>query len=135
MNIWLLSSQFWWFLVIIEDFLFSLFDVFQTGLLCGALKLLKVQRPRPDSILWLSLMHLASQYPYQFTQDSINQALCSLLRKDALKNKNSSSTILAANIFFEAYKETKRWPDSFVKVIVWSDLILICFCVLGTWLV
>ncbi|KAI5704862.1 hypothetical protein M8J75_009507 [Diaphorina citri] len=87
-----------------------------TGLLCGALKLLKVQRPRPDSILWLSLMHLASQYPYQFTQDSINQALCSLLRKDALKNKNSSSTILAANIFFEAYKETKRWPDSFVKL-------------------
>ncbi|KAL1458544.1 hypothetical protein WDU94_008682 [Cyamophila willieti] len=86
------------------------------GILCGALKLLKVQRPRPDSILWMSLMHLVYVHPYLFTHDCITQGLCSLLKKDAYKNKNASSTILAANLLFEAYKDSRRWPDMFVKL-------------------
>uniref|UniRef100_A0A8D8YUP5 Integrator complex subunit 1 n=3 Tax=Cacopsylla melanoneura TaxID=428564 RepID=A0A8D8YUP5_9HEMI len=88
------------------------------GILCGALKLLKAQQPRPDSILWMSLMHLATLHPYLFTHDCITQGLCSLLKKDAYKNKTASSTVLAANLLFEAYKDTKRWPDVFVKLYI-----------------
>lgn len=36
------------------------------GILCGAVKLLKVQKPKPDAVLYLSLMFLAKTRPNVF---------------------------------------------------------------------
>lgn len=115
------------------------------GVLCGAVKQLKVTRAKPDSTLYLSLMYLAKIKPNIFATEGVievragrapsepapgglcpcasprlPQALCSLLRRDAsisFKAKgNSLVSVLACSLLMAAYEEDENWPEIFVKV-------------------
>ncbi|KAK2116549.1 Integrator complex subunit 1 [Saguinus oedipus] len=89
------------------------------GVLCGAVKQLKVTRAKPDSTLYLSLMYLAKIKPNIFATEGVIEALCSLLRRDASINfkakGNSLVSVLACNLLMAAYEEDENWPEIFVK--------------------
>lgn len=96
------------------------------GVLCGAVKQLKMNRAKPDSILYLSLMYLAKIKPNIFATEGVIEALCSLLRRDAsisFKAKgNSLVSVLACNLLMAAYEEDENWPEIFVKVYIEDSL-------------
>ncbi|KAJ8792733.1 hypothetical protein J1605_019553 [Eschrichtius robustus] len=103
------------------------------GVLCGAVKQLKVTRAKPDSTLYLSLMYLAKIKPNIFATEGVIEALCSLLRRDASINfkakGNSLVSVLACNLLMAAYEEDENWPEIFVKGCVWRPR----SCPLGPW--
>lgn len=88
--------------------------------LCGAVKQLRMQRVKPEKILYLSLLYIGKIRPYVFTQEHVVDALCSLLRRDtalSFKTKgNPLASVLAVNLLLKGYSEKKSWPDIFVKV-------------------
>uniref|UniRef100_A0A3P9IDP2 Integrator complex subunit 1 n=1 Tax=Oryzias latipes TaxID=8090 RepID=A0A3P9IDP2_ORYLA len=96
------------------------------GLLCGAVKQLKLNRAKPDTTLYLSLMFLAKMKPNVFATEGIIEALCSLLRRDASINfkakGNSLVSVLACNLLMAAYEEDENWPEIFVKVYIEDSL-------------
>ncbi|KAA8585305.1 hypothetical protein FQN60_003999 [Etheostoma spectabile] len=96
------------------------------GLLCGAVKQLKMNRAKPDITLYLSLMFLAKIRPNVFATEGIIEALCSLLRRDASINfkakGNSLVSVLACNLLMAAYEEDENWPEIFVKVYIEDSL-------------
>ncbi|KAM7143374.1 integrator complex subunit 1 [Molossus nigricans] len=96
------------------------------GVLCGAVKQLKVTRAKPDSTLYLSLMYLAKIKPNIFATEGVIEALCSLLRRDASINYkakgNSLVSVLACNLLMAAYEEDENWPEIFVKVYIEDSL-------------
>ncbi|XP_045432794.1 integrator complex subunit 1 isoform X2 [Pipistrellus kuhlii] len=96
------------------------------GVLCGAVKQLKVTRAKPDSTLYLSLMYLAKIKPNIFATEGVIEALCSLLRRDAsisFKAKgNSLVSVLACSLLMAAYEEDENWPEIFVKVYIEDSL-------------
>ncbi|XP_064415075.1 integrator complex subunit 1 isoform X2 [Latimeria chalumnae] len=96
------------------------------GVLCGAVKQLKMNRAKPDSVLYLSLMYLAKIKPNIFATEGVIEALCSLLRRDASINfkakGNSLVSVLACNLLMAAYQEDENWPEIFVKVYIEDSL-------------
>ncbi|XP_007467137.1 PREDICTED: integrator complex subunit 1 [Lipotes vexillifer] len=96
------------------------------GVLCGAVKQLKVTRAKPDSTLYLSLMYLAKIKPNIFATEGVIEALCSLLRRDASVNfkakGNSLVSVLACSLLMAAYEEDENWPEIFVKVYIEDSL-------------
>ena len=93
------------------------------GLLCGAVKTLRATRAKPDTVAWLSLLHLAKKLPLLFSSsDPVREALCSLLKRDvreSFKSKgNSLVSVLAANVLYTAYQDITPWPDQFLKVYI-----------------
>ncbi|XP_030646165.1 integrator complex subunit 1 [Chanos chanos] len=96
------------------------------GLLCGAVKQLKMNRAKPDITLYLSLMFLAKIKPNIFATEGVIEALCSLLRRDASINfkakGNSLVSVLACNLLMAAYEEDENWPEIFVKVYIEDSL-------------
>uniref|UniRef100_A0A3Q3RB44 Uncharacterized protein n=1 Tax=Monopterus albus TaxID=43700 RepID=A0A3Q3RB44_MONAL len=96
------------------------------GLLCGAVKQLRMNRAKPDITLYLSLMFLAKIKPNVFATEGIIEALCSLLRRDASINfkakGNSLVSVLACNLLMAAYEEDENWPEIFVKVYIEDSL-------------
>ncbi|XP_063042002.1 integrator complex subunit 1 isoform X2 [Engraulis encrasicolus] len=96
------------------------------GVLCGAVKQLKINRAKPDSTLFLSLMFLAKIKPNVFATEGVIEALCSLLRRDASINfkakGNSLVSVLACNLLMAAYEEDENWPEIFVKVYIEDSL-------------
>uniref|UniRef100_W5K0G9 Integrator complex subunit 1 n=1 Tax=Astyanax mexicanus TaxID=7994 RepID=W5K0G9_ASTMX len=96
------------------------------GVLCGAVKQLKMNRAKPDVTLYLSLMFLAKIKPNLFATEGVIEALCSLLRRDASINfkakGNSLVSVLACNLLMAAYEEDENWPEIFVKVYIEDSL-------------
>ncbi|KAJ6656005.1 hypothetical protein lerEdw1_004590 [Lerista edwardsae] len=96
------------------------------GVLCGAVKQLKMNRAKPDITLYLSLMYLAKIKPNIFATEGVIEALCSLLRRDASINfkakGNSLVSVLACNLLMAAYEEDENWPEIFVKVYIEDSL-------------
>ncbi|XP_030067172.1 integrator complex subunit 1 [Microcaecilia unicolor] len=96
------------------------------GVLCGAVKQLKMYRAKPDSTLYLSLMYLAKIKPNIFATEGVIEALCSLLRRDASINfkakGNSLVSVLTCNLLMAAYEEDENWPEIFVKVYIEDSL-------------
>ncbi|XP_041941283.1 integrator complex subunit 1 isoform X1 [Alosa sapidissima] len=96
------------------------------GVLCGAVKQLKMNRAKPDITLYLSLMFLAKIKPNVFATEGVIEALCSLLRRDASINfkakGNSLVSVLACNLLMAAYEEDENWPEIFVKVYIEDSL-------------
>ncbi|XP_018599754.2 integrator complex subunit 1 isoform X3 [Scleropages formosus] len=96
------------------------------GILCGAVKQLKLTRAKPDITLYLSLMYLAKIKPNVFATEGVIEALCSLLRRDASINfkakGNSLVSVLACNLLMAAYEEDENWPEIFVKVYIEDSL-------------
>jgi integrator complex subunit 1 len=93
----------------------------QVGYLCGAVKLLRNQKHKPDVGLCQSLAYLAKVRGNLFVNDCVSNALCSLLRKDsasyAFKTKGTTSVLtLVVAILSWTYQDVKRWPEVFVKV-------------------
>ena len=93
------------------------------GLLCGAVKTLRSSRAKPDTVAWLSLLHLAKKLPLLFSSsDYVREAFCSLLKRDvreSFKSKgNSLVSVLAANVLYTAYQDISPWPDQFLKVYI-----------------
>ncbi|XP_041085544.1 integrator complex subunit 1-like isoform X1 [Polyodon spathula] len=96
------------------------------GVLCGAVKQLKMNRAKPDITLYLSLMFLAKIKPNVFATEGVIEALCSLLRRDASINfkakGNNLVSVLACNLLMAAYEEDENWPEIFVKVYIEDSL-------------
>uniref|UniRef100_A0A8D0G6X8 Integrator complex subunit 1 n=1 Tax=Sphenodon punctatus TaxID=8508 RepID=A0A8D0G6X8_SPHPU len=96
------------------------------GVLCGAVKQLKMNRAKPDTTLYLSLMYLAKIKPNIFATEGVIEGLCSLLRRDASINfkakGNSLVSVLACNLLMAAYEEDENWPEIFVKVYIEDSL-------------
>uniref|UniRef100_A0A672MNH3 Integrator complex subunit 1 n=1 Tax=Sinocyclocheilus grahami TaxID=75366 RepID=A0A672MNH3_SINGR len=96
------------------------------GVLCGAVKQLKMNRAKPDMTLYLSLMFLAKIKPNVFATEGVIEALCSLLRRDASINfkakGNNLVSVLAGNLLMAAYEEDENWPEIFVKVYIEDSL-------------
>ncbi|XP_070617467.1 integrator complex subunit 1 isoform X1 [Erythrolamprus reginae] len=96
------------------------------GVLCGAVKQLKMNRAKPDITLYLTLMYLAKIKPNIFATEGVIEALCSLLRRDASINfkakGNSLVSVLACNLLMAAYEEDENWPEIFVKVYMEDSL-------------
>ncbi|KAK7079233.1 Integrator complex subunit 1 [Halocaridina rubra] len=95
--------------------------------LCGAVKSLRSQRTKPDSLMCLSLMYLAKVKPHLFSRsEMVVEAFCSLLKRDhsmTYKTKgNAAVSVLAANILLAAFQEEKSWPDIFVRVYIEDSL-------------
>ncbi|GFN78406.1 integrator complex subunit 1, partial [Plakobranchus ocellatus] len=96
------------------------------ALLCGAVKTLRSTRSKPDTVLYLSLMHLSKTKANLFSSDVVIEAFCSLLKREiALTFKakgNPLVSVLACNILMNAFSDEENWPDSFVKVFVEDSL-------------
>lgn len=96
------------------------------GLLCGAVKILRSTRSKPDPCLYLSLMYLVKSKPSMFLSELVTEAFCSLLKRDVSLNfkakGNPLVSVLACNILMAAYSEEDNWPDDFVKVYVEDSL-------------
>lgn len=92
------------------------------GVICGAIKTLKNQRWKPDTLLYMGLMYLAKIRPSIFSNDCILHALSSLLKRDQAHNFKSKGNplvpVLAANLLMRGYHEKKNWPDIFVKLYI-----------------
>lgn len=93
------------------------------GIICGAIKTLKNQRWKPDTLLYMGLLYLAKIRPSIFSNDCILHALSSLLRRDQ-NNQNSYKSkvsplvpVLAVNLLMKGFHDKKNWPEVFVKVI------------------
>nr|CAD7438682.1 unnamed protein product [Timema bartmani] len=96
------------------------------GLLCGAVRVLRLQRGKPDSILYLGLTYLCRVLPSLYSKEYVSHALCSLLRRDISHNFKSKGNplvaVLAANLLLRGFQEKNTWPDSFIKLYVEDSL-------------
>ena len=90
------------------------------GIICGAIRILKNQRWKPDTLLYMGLMYLAKIRPSIFSNDCILHALSSLLKRDQSLNFKSKGNplvpVLAANLLMRGFHDKKNWPEGFVKV-------------------
>ncbi|XP_003746940.2 integrator complex subunit 1 [Galendromus occidentalis] len=98
------------------------------GILCGAVKLLRMQKPKPDAVLYLSLMFLAKTRPAIFQSEVVLEAFCHLLKKETpplptIKGKSANAvSILAANLLLAVFQDVENWPEIFVRVYVDDSL-------------
>ncbi|KAF2347066.1 protein of unknown function DUF3677, partial [Trinorchestia longiramus] len=97
------------------------------ALLCGAIKMLKASRAKPDVPHCFHLMVLAKLKPSMFSRSMlVTDALCSLLRRDhsmAFKTKsNPSVAVMAASILLIAYQEDRCWPEQFIRAFIDDSL-------------
>ncbi|KAK2152727.1 hypothetical protein LSH36_320g00001 [Paralvinella palmiformis] len=90
------------------------------ALLCGAVRYLKVNRIKPESSMYLSLMYLAKYRGSIFNSEVVIEAFCSLLKREvslSYKTKgNPLVSVLACNVLLGAFIYEENWPDHFVKV-------------------
>lgn len=96
-------------------------------LLCGAIKVLKNQRSKPDIPHCFHLLVLAKWRPLMFSRSILaTEALCSLLRRDhalTFKTKtNPNIAVLAASILLCAYQDEKNWPEIFIRAYIDDSL-------------
>lgn len=104
---------------------------FQVGYICGAIKLLRAQRQKPDAITYMSLAYLAKLKKHLFTNDYVINGLCSLLKRDTGPTSFKSLPIktnpilyyLVINIFITVFQDTRRWPEMFIKVSIQRKLL------------
>ncbi|KAL0272623.1 UNVERIFIED_CONTAM: hypothetical protein PYX00_005524 [Menopon gallinae] len=107
----------------------SVLDAYQNGqqdkaaaLICGAIKVLKNSKWKPDSSITVALIYLAKLKPSLFSSDIVTQALSVLLKRDAQHNfktkVNPTVAILAANLLLQGYQEQKHWPTNFIKLYI-----------------
>ena len=78
-------------------------------LICGTVKTLRSSRAKPDTVVWMSLIHLAKTLPTMFSaSDYIRDAFCSLLKRDmreSFKSKgNCLVSVLAANVLHTPFQ-------------------------------
>lgn len=96
------------------------------SLMCGAAKTLKNMRPKPDPMLYLTLMFLAKTRPRIFDSEGSIEAFTSLLKRDVTVNfktkGNNLISVLACNLLLAAFQDNVSWPDQFVKVFVEDSL-------------
>lgn len=96
------------------------------GLICGALRVLRSQRWKPDMLLYTNLCYLAKVRPSLLASDCVVHALSSLLRRDATHSFKSKGNpvvpVLAANLLMRAFHEKKHWPETFLKLYVEDSL-------------
>lgn len=101
------------------------------GIICGAVKTLKNQKWKPDTLIYMGLLYLAKIRPSIFSNDCILHALSSLLKRDQTYNFKSKGNplvpVLAANLLMRGFHEKKNWPEVFVKVHLFPDL-CIAYC-------
>lgn len=93
------------------------------GLLCSAIKNLKINRLKPDPMLYLSLMNLSKSNPSIFSSKRIVEHLLQFLRREvtgiAVKPKpNTLLCIMTCNILLHVFQNEETWPQSFMKVYV-----------------
>lgn len=93
------------------------------GLLCGAVKILKTQRAKPDQTLYLALMFVAkSNHAYFSASEYVLEAFCSLLKRDVKESYKSKGnplvSVLAANVLMAAFQHEPNWPEIFVRVFI-----------------
>lgn len=94
------------------------------GYICGAIKLLRSQRQKPDAVTYMNLGYLAKLKKHLFTNDYVINALCSLLKRESGPSSFKSLTVktnpilyyLVINIFITVFQDTKRWPEMFIKI-------------------
>ncbi|XP_060805027.1 integrator complex subunit 1 [Amyelois transitella] len=90
------------------------------GLLTGSIRLLKSQRSKPDPILCMSMLYLTKIRPNMFAHETVTQSLCTLLKREqgaAFKSKgNPLVFVLACNMLYAGHRDSKNWPDTFIKV-------------------
>ncbi|KAA0203656.1 hypothetical protein HAZT_HAZT006049 [Hyalella azteca] len=97
------------------------------ALLCGAIKMLKASRAKPDVPHCFHLMVLAKLKPSMFSRSMlVTDALCSLLRRDhamSFKTKsNPSVAVMAASILLIAHQEERCWPEQFIRAFIDDSL-------------
>lgn len=96
------------------------------SLMCGAAKTLKSTRPKPDPMLYLTLMFLAKTRPRIFDSEGSIEAFTSLLKRDVTVNfktkGNNLISVLASNLLLAAFQDNVNWPEQFVKVFVEDSL-------------
>ncbi|ESO87352.1 hypothetical protein LOTGIDRAFT_107278 [Lottia gigantea] len=96
------------------------------GLLCGSVKHLKLNRSKPDPIVYLTVMYLAKTKSALFCSEVVIDAFCSLLKRDMSINFKSKGnplvSVFACNVLLSAFAEEENWPDNFVKVYVEDSL-------------
>ncbi|XP_012235506.1 integrator complex subunit 1 [Linepithema humile] len=92
------------------------------GIICGAIKTLKNQKWKPDTLVYMGLLYLAKIRPSIFSHDCILHALSSLLKRDQTYNFKSKGNplvpVLAANLLMKGFHEKKNWPEIFVKLYI-----------------
>lgn len=92
------------------------------GIICGAVKTLKNQKWKPDTLIYMGLLYLAKIRPSIFSNDCILHALSSLLKRDQTYNFKSKGNplvpVLAANLLMRGFHEKKNWPEVFVKLYI-----------------
>uniref|UniRef100_T1HRR4 DUF3677 domain-containing protein n=1 Tax=Rhodnius prolixus TaxID=13249 RepID=T1HRR4_RHOPR len=97
------------------------------GMVCGAVKTLRGQRFKVDSVLYEGLSYVATLKKSLFTNEAIVNALCALLKRDipppsasSFKNiipkTNIIVSLLSISILTRAFQDVKRWPDILMKV-------------------
>ncbi|KAL3185664.1 hypothetical protein MRX96_028572 [Rhipicephalus microplus] len=96
------------------------------SLMCGAAKTLKNMRPKPDPMLYLTLMFLAKTRPRIFDSEGSVEAFTSLLKRDVTVNfktkGNNLISVLACNLLLAAFQDNVSWPEQFVRVFVEDSL-------------
>ncbi|XP_072761874.1 integrator complex subunit 1 [Anoplolepis gracilipes] len=92
------------------------------GIICGAVKTLKNQKWKPDTLIYMGLLYLAKIRPSIFSNDCILHALSSLLKRDQTYNFKSKGNplvpVLAANLLMKGFHDKKNWPEVFVKLYI-----------------
>ncbi|OWF40859.1 integrator complex subunit 1-like [Mizuhopecten yessoensis] len=96
------------------------------GLFLGAIKNLRGNRSKPDTVVYLTIMSLAKTHSSIFNSELIIQAFCSLLKRELSLNFKAKGNVLvsvfACNVLMAAFSEEENWPDDFVKVFVEDSL-------------
>lgn len=102
-------------------------------MVCGAVKTLRGQRFKVDSVLYEGLSYVATLKKSLFTNEAIVNALCALLKRDipppsasSFKNiipkTNIIVSLLSISILTRAFQDVKRWPDILMKVLFYFFL-------------
>lgn len=104
------------------------------GIICGAVKTLKNQKWKPDTLIYMGLLYLAKIRPSIFSNDCVLHALSSLLKRDQTYNFKSKGNplvpVLAANLLMKGFHDKKNWPEVFVKVSFISFYLLYAYCII-----
>lgn len=89
---------------------------------CGAIKLMKQQRYKPDKVLYLGLLYVTKFRPSLFLNEAVIAGLASLLKRDTVhsyKSKgNPAVPVLCANLLLKSHLAVPNWPELFVKLYV-----------------
>lgn len=104
------------------------------GIICGAIKTLKNQKWKPDTLVYMGLLYVAKIRPSIFSNDCILHALSSLLKRDQSYNFKSKGNplvpVLAANLLMKGFHDKKNWPEIFVKVIYFMIYCIVINCMI-----